>query len=363
MKELKISSTIIILFVLIGCSKKSEESIHPKIGPITESVYASGIVKAEGQYSVYPLVSGVLKSIEVEVGETISKDQKLFKIENDKASLATDNSRLAYQLSQENSRYIQDKIAEMETKVQSAKDKLTLDTSIYERTKKVKQYGGISEVDYERVELTFKNSRSSYEAAVKQLQQLKIQLNNDQSRNAINVKINQKSEDDFTVKSAFAGKLFDVLVKPGVLVSPQTQLAIIGKEDSYLLELEVDENDMVKVALGQKIVVTLDSYKNQVFEAIVDKIYPIMDERSRTFKIEAHFITVPRKLYPNLTVEANIIIQTKKKVVTIPKSFLVDNQYVIMENKEKRKVTIGLNDYNYVEILSGLSESESIVKP
>ena len=41
--------------------------------------------------------------------------------------------------------------------------------------------------------------------------------------------------------------------------------AIIGKENSYLLELEVDENDMVKVVLGQKIVVTLDSYKNQVF--------------------------------------------------------------------------------------------------
>ena len=120
---------------------------------------------------------------------------------------------------------------------------------------------------------------------------------------------------------------------------------------------------MVKVVLGQKIVVTLDSYKNQVFEAILDKIYPIMDERSRTFKIEAHFTTVPPKLYPNLTVESNIIIQTKKNVLTIPKSYLVDNQYVIMENKEKRKVTVGMNDYNFVEILSGLSVTESIVKP
>jgi hypothetical protein len=35
--------------------------------------------------------------------------------------------------------------------------------------------------------------------------------------------------------------------------------------------------------------VTLDGYKGEVFEAIVDKIFPIMDARSRTFKIEAHF--------------------------------------------------------------------------
>ena len=363
MKSFKVFATVFVLFLIASCSKKSQETIQPKFGPITESVYASGIVKAEGQYSVFPLVSGVLKSIEVELGQTISKGQILFKIENEKASLATDNSRLAYQLSQENSRYIQDKIAEMQTKVQSAKDKLALDTSIYERTKKVKQYGGVSEVDYERVELTYKNSKSSYEAAVNQLQQLKIQLKNEQSRNSITVKINEKSEDDFNVKSAFSGKLFDVLVKPGAMVSPQTILAIIGKEDSYLLELEVDENYMVKVVLGQKMVVTLDSYKNQVFEAIVDKIYTIMDERSRTFKIEAHFTTVPTKLYPNLTVESNIIIQTKKNVLTIPKSYLIDNQYVLMENKEKRKVTIGLNDYNYVEILSGLTAKETIVKP
>lgn len=363
MKPIKFSVSLFVLFLIASCAKKSQETIQPKNGPITESVYASGIVKAEGQYSVFPLVSGVLKSIEVEVGQTISKGEILFKIENEKASLATDNSRLAYQLSQENSSYIKDKIAEIQTKVQSAKDKLKLDTSIYDRNKKVKQYGVISEVDFERVELTYKNSKSSYEAAIKQLAQLKIQLKNEQSRNSITLKINEKSEDDFNVKSAFSGKLFDVLVKPGAMVSPQTQLAIIGKENSYLLELEVDENDMVKVVLGQKIVVTLDSYKNQVFEAIVDKIYPIMDERSRTFKIEAHFTKVPPKLYPNLTVETNIIIQTKENVLTIPKSYLIDNNFVLMENMEKRRVTIGLSDYNHAEILSGLSANETIVKP
>jgi multidrug efflux pump subunit AcrA (membrane-fusion protein) len=304
-----------------------------------------------------------LQKIKVTPGQTIAKGQTLFQIESDKASLTTENARLAYQLSNENSRYIQDKIAEMETKVQMAKDKLVVDQSVYNRNKNIKQYKVISEVEYERVELTYKNSKSNYESAVKQLSQLKLQLKNDQNRNSNNLKISEKSQSDFEVKSAFSGELFDVLVKEGTLITSQMPLAVIGEKNKYLLELDVDENDMVKVILGQKIVVTLDSYKGKVFEAKVDKIYPIMDERSRTFKIEAHFDNPPAKLYPNLTAEANIIIQTKKNALTIPKSYLIDDKFVLVNENEKRQVKIGLNDYQNVEILEGLTAGETIYKP
>lgn len=337
--------------------------MQPTVGSITESVYASGVIKSENQYTVYATVSGVLQKIKVTPGQTIAKGQTLFQIESDKASLTTENARLAYQLSNENSRYIQDKIAEMETKVQMAKDKLVVDQSVYNRNKNIKQYKVISEVEYERVELTYKNSKSNYESAVKQLSQLKLQLKNDQNRNSNNLKISEKSQSDFEVKSAFSGELFDVLVKEGTLITSQMPLAVIGEKNKYLLELDVDENDMVKVILGQKIVVTLDSYKGKVFEAKVDKIYPIMDERSRTFKIEAHFDNPPAKLYPNLTAEANIIIQTKKNALTIPKSYLIDDKFVLVNENEKRQVKIGLNDYQNVEILEGLTAGETIYKP
>jgi multidrug efflux pump subunit AcrA (membrane-fusion protein) len=125
----------------------------------------------------------------------------------------------------------------------------------------------------------------------------------------------------------------------------------------------VDENDMVKVLLNQKIVVTMDSYKGKVFEATVDKIYPIMDERSRTFKIEAHFVKTPEKLYPNLTAEANLIIKTKKNSITIPKNYLMNGDYVLVNKDEKRKVKVGLSDYQKVEILEGLNAEETIYKP
>lgn len=351
------------LFLIVSCSQKDNGEIQPTKGSITESVYASGVLKSENQYTVYATVSGVLQKINVTAGQTIVQGQSLFHIESDKAALSTENARLAYQLSNENNRYIQDKIAEMETKVQAAKDKLALDQSVYNRNKNIKQYNIISEVEYERVELAYKNSRSNYEAAVKQLSQLKSQLKNEQSRSNINLKLNEKSQGDFTVKSVINGELFDVLVKEGTLINPQTPLAVIGEKDAFLLELDVDENDMVRVKLGQKLAVTMDSYKGQVFEATVDKIYPIMDVRSRTFKIEAHFTNPPAQLYPNLTAEANIIIQTKKETLTIPKNYLIDNEYVLVNKDEKRKVKIGLIDYQHVEILAGLTADETIYKP
>ena len=107
----------------------------------------------------------------------------------------------------------------------------------------------------------------------------------------------------------------------------------------------------------------MDRYKGQVFEATINKIYPIMDVRSRTFKIEAHFVNPPQKLYPNLTAEANIVIQTRKNVLTIPRNYLIDDEYVLVNEDEKRKIKVGLSDYQNVEVLEGLQPNETIYLP
>ncbi|RAR70660.1 CusB/HlyD membrane fusion family barrel-sandwich protein [Flavobacterium aciduliphilum] len=363
MRSILTLSIALFSFYFLSCSSKKSDEIKPTVGAITESIYASGVIKSEDQYTVFPTVSGIMQKQLVAVGASVVKGQNLFLIDNDKASLNTENARLAYELSKASNHYIQDKIADMEAKVQMAKDKLALDASVYNRNKNIKQYNVISEVDYEKVEWAYKNSKSNLESLQKQLAQLKVQLSNEQKRNAINVQLSEKAQSDYTIKSAFSGTLYDVLVKEGALVSPQTPLAIVGKKNAFVIELDVDENDMVHVAVGKKALITLDSYRGTVFEALVDKIYPIMDERSRTFKIEAHFLTPPPKLYPNLTVEANLIIQTKKNVMTIPRSYVINDTYVLVGSNQKRKIKIGLSDYQNVEVLGGLHANETLYKP
>jgi multidrug efflux pump subunit AcrA (membrane-fusion protein) len=107
----------------------------------------------------------------------------------------------------------------------------------------------------------------------------------------------------------------------------------------------------------------MDSYKGKVFEAKVNKIYPMMNERSRSFKVDADFVTQPPTLYPSLTAETNVLIRIKEKALTIPKNYLLDNVFVLMKNNERRRVTVGLQNYEKVEILSGLTVDDIIINP
>jgi multidrug efflux pump subunit AcrA (membrane-fusion protein) len=129
------------------------------------------------------------------------------------------------------------------------------------------------------------------------------------------------------------------------------------------MELNVDEFDIVKIRNGQKIIVRMDSYKNQVFEAKVSVIYPMMDERTRTFKVEAVFLKQPPKLYPNLTLEANIVINEKKNALTIPTNYLVNDSTVILEDGTVKTLKIGLRDYKIAEVISGIDKNTKIKKP
>jgi HlyD family secretion protein len=351
-----------ILASLISCKDK-KESTQVTSSDITESVYASGKIKAIDQYYVYSTVNGVLQNIIVNVGDKISKGQTLLEIDNVTSELNTESARIALDLSAENNRKGSDKLEEIELNVNMALEKLQLDSSLYFRQKKLWNQNIGTKVDFEQKQLAYNNSIVNYQTAQKRLSLLKTQLQNDFKRANVNYNINQKLFSDYSIKSAIGGKVYDILKDRGELVTPQTPLAVIGKADTFLLELAVDENDIIKINIGQKALVTMDSYKNEVFEAIVDKIYPIMNERSRTFIVEAHFVNSPNKLFPNLSAEANIIIQTKKNIITIPNNYIVDGKYVLVNSTEKREVKIGLKDYQKTEILEGLIENETIYKP
>lgn len=361
MKKIVLFTFGIFLFA-VSC-KKNKESIQISSSDITESVYASGKVKAVDQYQVFSTVNGILQTISVNVGDKVLKDQLLFEIDNVTSELNTESARLAMDLSAENNRKGSDKLEEIELNVNLAFEKLQLDSSLYFRQKKLWDQNIGTKLDLEQKELAYRNSITNYQTSQRRLSQLKTQLQNELKRATVNYSINQKLSSDFSIKSAMHGKVYDILKERGELVSPQTPLAVIGKADTFLLEMSVDENDVIKVNPGQKVLVTMDSYKGQVMEAEVTKIYPIMNERTRTFIVEAHFIHPPKKLFPNLSVEANIIIQNKKNVITIPNNYIIDGKYVLIDEDEKREIKTGLKDYQKTEVLEGLKENETIYKP
>ena len=218
-------------------------------------------------------------------------------------------------------------------------------------------------VELEQRELNYKNSLTAYKSAVLRYKDLKKQLELAEKQSQKNLQISETRADDYTIRSETRGKVYSVLIEQGELVTPQTPVAVIGDADEFILELQVDEYDISRVKPGQKVLLNLDSYKGQVFEGEVYKINPAMNQRTRSFTVEARFLTAPPALFPNLTTEANIIIQAKKDALIIPRDYLIDGAFVMTEEKEKVPVKTGLKDYQKVEILDGITKNDVLLKP
>jgi HlyD family secretion protein len=357
---------IVLFFSLfvIAC-KDDTDGTKVRMSSITESVYASGIVKAQLQYQVFATVNGILKKVYVTEGDQIKKGAPLFLIENQTSVLNTDNARLALELSAQNARANSNSLRELELAVRLSKEKLQNDSIMFTRQKNLWDKNIGSKVDLEQRQLAYQSSRSAHLSAVSRFRQAKTQFETEYRIAQNSLKISKEAESNYTVRSETDGVVYDILKEQGELVNTQAPLAILGRSADFILELQVDEYDIVKTRTGQKVLVTMDSYKGRLFHAEVTKIYPIMNERSRTFTVEAVFIDQPAELYPNLTLEANIIIQTKKKALVIPREYLFDDQYVFTdpEKKIKTKVKTGLIDYKFAEIQSGLVSGQLVYKP
>lgn len=354
--------TFCLLILLSACSEEKEQT-RAVISDITFSLYASGAIKSKDQYTVLSTVPGVIKQIHVEPGALVKKGDLLFTLENREATLNAENARQVLDFSASNSRKNSDKLQEALSQVEASKEKYQNDSAIYFRQKKLWEQNIGTRLDFDQRHLAFTTSKINYDVSVRRLVQLKNQLDNDVELSKINYQIAKKRQGDYLIRSEIAGKVFDVIKNQGELIGPQTALGILGKPDEFYLEMNVDENDITSVKLGQEVAITLDSYKGKLFRGRVSKIFPIMDDRSRTFRVEAVFSEPPATLYPNLTAEANIIVKVKKKAIIIPRSYLDKDNQVWLQDGTKKKVVTGLQDERNVEIVKGLSTQEVIYKP
>ncbi|SFH07423.1 efflux RND transporter periplasmic adaptor subunit [Pontibacter chinhatensis] len=348
------------LFILSACGEK-QEKIQPTVEDITEAVYASGVVKSRDQHQVFPTVSGVIQQIYVTEGDVVKKGDPLLRLDNEAARLSTENARIAAEYS--SVRANQEKLREAQEAIDLARSKMRNDSLLLERQRNLWASRIGTRVELEQRELSYQNAVTSYKSAKLRYDDLKKQLEFAARQSQKNLQISQTMSDDYTVKSETGGKVYDVLREPGELVSPQTPVAVVGSADEFLLELQVDEYDIARVKPGQRVLLNLDSYKGQVFEGEVYKINPAMNERTRSFTVEASFVKAPPALFPNLTTEANIIIQAKKDALTIPREYLVEGGYVLTEGKEKVPVETGLMDYQKVEIVKGITREDVLLRP
>jgi len=351
----------ILFTILIGCKNK-EQSIHPEIGQITESVYASGIIKSKNQYQAFVNVNGVINKIYIKDGDHVKKGTPILSINNETQKYNKENAVLAAELASLSSN--QGKLNDALMSIDLARKSMQSDSFLYTKYKNLwdnYQIGTLAELEHRRI--AYENSKTTFQSAqIRYSDQKKLLIfNSNQSQK--NLKISNKIESDFILRSELDGIVFKLFKNEGEIVNPQSPIAIIGEGNQFILEMQVDEKDILKVKKDQKVIVALDSYKGKVFEAQITKIYPYMNEKTKTFLVEAEFIDKPEILYPNITFEANIIQSIKSNVILIPINYLFHDSIVYNEDNQAIIVKTGLKDYKKVEIIDGLNENNLIIIP
>lgn len=350
----------LLSIILFSCGD-SVETIKPAIESISQSVYASGVIKSQDQYQAFASVSGIVNQIFVVEGDTVKKGDPILIISNEVQKLNTENARIFSDYNALSAN--QGKLNEAASLIEFTRNKMRNDSALFYRQKNLWEQEVGTKVDLEQRELAWQNSKNTYNSALIRYNDLKRQLSFAASQARKSLSISQTLANDYTLKSEIDGIVYNIYKLKGEVVSPQTPVAVIGAADKFTLEMQVDENDILLVRNGQKVLVNLDSYKGQVFEAVVSRINPLMNERNKTFLVEAEFIQKPERIYPNITFEANIIIQEKSDALLIPRIYLLKDSLVIKSGGDTLVVKTGLKDYQKVEILSGIKSDDELLKP
>jgi HlyD family secretion protein len=353
-------SLFIVAILMAACQGETEHT-RPTNEPISESVYASGVVKSKNQYQVYSTVSGLIEEIYITEGDSIKIGNPLMRILNESAKLNAQNARLAADYANLDTNA--DKLRESKIAIDLAFKKMKSDSLLLVRQEKLWSQNVGTLVELEQRQLAYKTSQTDYQIAYLSYRDLKKQIEFTFRQSNTNLQITQSLAYDYVIKSRINGKVFKIFTEKGEFVNTINPVAVVGNSNDFLLELKVDESDVARIREGQKVFVTMDSHKGVVFEAKVASVEPLMNESSRSFTVNATFMSRPEVLYPNLSVEANIVILSKEKAMTIPRSYLVGDSMVLLAKNEKRKVVIGLKDYLKVEIQSGLKSTDVIYKP
>ena len=211
-----ISFLIITAIIFFSC-KKEISAIKPEIKSITESVYASGIVKSNDQYNIFSSINGVVKQILVKEGDFIRKGDPIMIIQNQTAMLNTENA----ELSAEYNTYIrnEDKLLQIQKEIELAKRKLKSDSLLMTRQNNLWAQGIGTKTEQEQRELTYQNAKTTYENLKIKYRDVNKQLKYASTQSKKNLQISKSMLSDFTIKSELTGRVYSLAKEVGEMVS------------------------------------------------------------------------------------------------------------------------------------------------
>ena len=335
-----IISTIAIIISLKN-NKKKIPSESAKYRSISKTNFFLGKFKPIEMVEIQPVISGIIDSVYVKIGDKISINDHIAKLRIIPIPQEVERTKRALQIA----------LADLKQK--------KID---YNRNQSLFDKGVIAKTELEKIklQLNFAQIESSNAQNNFNIAQTGFSENANKSPNII--------------KSTINGEVLNVLVKKGENVTERntfnngSTIAILINSTSFTYEFEIAEIDISSVSKGDNFSISIKALNNKIINAKIKELKPLIkSDNSFYYLASAIVLDSVSKLKPGFTGLAEFTLQKKEEVLSIKeKNIIYKNRksYVeIIEEDEtinEIEIEIGISDGIYTEIISGIKKKDKI---
>jgi len=370
-------------------------------GVFRVSVSGPGTLEAVQSLAVKPAVNGTVLKLPT-VGDRVQKGQLIVQLDPTNYNRALENARLALQKAQANLDKLRadqqsalatarQNLASAEVAYANARRDLEAARTNLEATQKLFDLGGASAQSLQSARDAYAKAQASLEIAqvnlntARQALTLRSNANAQDLKNAqiaveqarLEVKNAEENLASTKIYAPFDGVVSEVNAQVGSIgvgatVSNSTALLTLIDDSSVNLPVQIDESEIAKVKVGQKVEVTLDAFSNETFEGVVTAISPSarIQQNIAVFYVTVNVPNPERKLRPGMTAEGEIIAEEIPEALIIPKRAVqtVRNRAYgdVLQpdgSKETVRVVLGPDDGVNQVVLEGLEPRQTVVLP
>jgi multidrug efflux pump subunit AcrA (membrane-fusion protein) len=386
---------IIIVVTFIFYKKENKDSTIRVIssdlvkkGNLRSVLVEQGVIKPQvgAEIQIGTRATGEIMDMNVKVGDTVKKGQLIAKldsrdIEKEISQAIEQINILNKELQLENETYpyqrniYLESIRDTTSRMQTALGKFEREFFLYRRGFSAKEELDVMKTDYD-------TAKASFEQAKLELQRYDREHFLTVDRLKFEIKKQKSFLEELRVRLSYTyiyspidGIVTQVTAERGeTLVSGLQVGNLITVLNPQLLELwvYVDETDISKVKVGQKVEYTVDTYPEKTFSGTVDRINvsPDIFENIVYYRAIVNIDNETAQFFkPEMTTQCKIIVADKNNVLVVPNESLKwkDDHYIVYKilNEEKNvikeiPVTLGEKGDNTTEIIDGVREGDKI---
>jgi RND family efflux transporter MFP subunit len=202
--------------------------------------------------------------------------------------------------------------------------------------------------------------RDKNEAAKTEYEQRSTQFEDSKSRiNAQKVRL-----DALVLRAPLDGMVLRRDGEVGEIVGPTDVLFWVGPPAPMQVVAEINEEEITRIAVGQKAFLRSEAFSTQALRATVSQITPKGDPTRKTFRV---YLLLPRDtpLRIGMTVEVNIIHREKTAAIVVPSEAVSGNAVQLVSNGKIQRVpvTVGIRGSRNVEIIGNVSKDTTVLSP